>query len=85
MDLLYVNTGTTENSGDGDSIRTAFSKINYNFGVVTETIGAGGIADLDDVYAVDPDDGSVLIYHSSINKWVASVNMNKQNIDAGEY
>jgi hypothetical protein len=30
-DFLYINTGTTANSGDGDSLRTAFTKINYNF------------------------------------------------------
>jgi hypothetical protein len=30
-DFLYINTGTTANSGDGDSLRSAFTKINYNF------------------------------------------------------
>lgn len=29
--MLYVNTGTSANSGNGDSIRTAFNKINQNF------------------------------------------------------
>ena len=31
MAIQLVNTGTSANSGDGDSLRTAFSKINTNF------------------------------------------------------
>jgi len=31
MTILYVNTGSTANAGDGDSIRAAFTKINENF------------------------------------------------------
>jgi Collagen triple helix repeat (20 copies) len=32
MSILYINTGTNPNAGDGDSIRLAFTKINANFG-----------------------------------------------------
>ena len=32
MPILYINTGTNPNAGDGDSIRLAFTKINANFG-----------------------------------------------------
>jgi hypothetical protein len=35
---------------------------------------------LTDVYAVDPDDGSVLVYNASINKWVATVELNQQTV-----
>lgn len=35
---------------------------------------------LTDVIAVDPDDGSVLVYNSSINKWVATVELNQQTV-----
>ena len=31
MSILYINTGSTANAGDGDSLRTAFNKINGNF------------------------------------------------------
>jgi hypothetical protein len=31
MAIQYVNTGTSPNAGDGDSLRTAFNKINSNF------------------------------------------------------
>jgi hypothetical protein len=48
MPILYVNTGSAANKGDGDSLRVAFSKINQNFDEVlaaistsTGTIGSG--------------------------------------------
>lgn len=31
MSIFYINTGTSPNRGDGDSLRTAFNKINLNF------------------------------------------------------
>ena len=31
MTILYINTGTGPNAGDGDSLRTAFNKVNTNF------------------------------------------------------
>ncbi len=31
MSLQIINTGTSPNAGNGDSIRTAFNKVNYNF------------------------------------------------------
>ena len=31
MSILYINTGTGPNAGNGDTLRTAFNKINYNF------------------------------------------------------
>jgi hypothetical protein len=34
MSLYYINTGTGANKGDGDSLRTAFWKINQNFAQV---------------------------------------------------
>jgi hypothetical protein len=30
MSIVYINTGTSANAGDGDSIRTAFNKVNTN-------------------------------------------------------
>jgi hypothetical protein len=35
---------------------------------------------LTDVIAVDPDDGSVLVYNESINKWVATTELSKQTV-----
>lgn len=31
MPITYINTGSSANAGDGDSIRTAFNKVNANF------------------------------------------------------
>lgn len=40
-DFLYINTGTTANSGDGDSLRSAFTKINYNFEQISTATFSG--------------------------------------------
>lgn len=45
----------------------------------------GQLSGLDDVYAVNPDDGSVLVYDISINKWISTTDLNKQNVDGGFY
>ena len=31
MNIYYINTGTSPNKGDGDTLRTAFNKVNTNF------------------------------------------------------
>jgi hypothetical protein len=38
MAIQYVNTGTSPNSGNGDSIRTAFTKVNNNFDIIQNEI-----------------------------------------------
>jgi len=41
MTIQYINTGSSPNAGDGDTLRTAFNKINYNFQQVsTGSVGA---------------------------------------------
>ena len=40
MTILYVNTGTSPNNGDGDSLRISFDKINQNFREVIDAINA---------------------------------------------
>lgn len=42
MAIRYVNTGTGPNSGNGDSLRSAFNKINENFTELSALIGSGG-------------------------------------------
>lgn len=46
MTIQYVNTGSSPNKGDGDSIRAAFNKINENFRYLSTVTGAGGVLDL---------------------------------------
>ena len=40
MTIYYVNTGTSANSGNGDSLRVAFNKINHNFAQVSNELSA---------------------------------------------
>jgi len=42
MTILTINTGTSPNKGDGDSLRTAFNKINANFLYLSTLTTAGG-------------------------------------------
>jgi hypothetical protein len=42
--LIFINTGTSANSGTGDSLRTAFNKINTNFVRLENSFVAGGVA-----------------------------------------
>lgn len=38
MPIQYVNTGSSANAGNGDSIRLAFTKVNNNFGLVATQV-----------------------------------------------
>jgi len=49
MTILTINTGTSANKGDGDSLRSAFNKINLNFAYLS-TLTGGGAATLDDIF-----------------------------------
>lgn len=42
MAIQYINTGSSANAGDGDSLRSAFIKVNNNFSYLSTTTGAGG-------------------------------------------
>ena len=44
MTILYVNTGTNPNQGDGDSLRVSFDKINNNFREIVASITSTGTA-----------------------------------------
>ena len=50
MTKQIVNIGTSANKGDGDPLRTAFTKVNANFTEVYSLLGAEG-GDVDDVVA----------------------------------
>jgi len=39
----YINTGTSANAGNGDSLRTAFNKINNNFNTLSTSTGSGTV------------------------------------------
>jgi len=44
MPILYINTGTSPNSGDGDSLRTAFHKLNQNLTFLVNQYVEAGVA-----------------------------------------
>lgn len=159
MAQQIINVGTAPDAGDGDDLRTAFTKVNENFTEVydiatsgvtgptgprgfdgargpqgfdgptgptgpqgpagqdhtgitgptgpkgfdgargpvgfdgptgpTGPAGAGiNTATLDtlvDVVATNPVNGSILQYVASTNQWVASTNLDNQNINCGQY
>ncbi len=41
--INYINTGSGANTGDGDSLRTAFTKINLNFDTLVSNFVAAGV------------------------------------------
>jgi hypothetical protein len=43
MAIQFINTGSSANAGDGDSIRSAFAKINNNFTVLTTATSSSGV------------------------------------------
>ena len=55
MTILIINTGTSANKGDGDSLRSAFQKINANFAYISTLTtsggsgGSGGVANTGDI------------------------------------
>ena len=42
MTIVYINTGSTANAGDGDSLRSAFNKVNQNFRYIDGDIAGFG-------------------------------------------
>lgn len=46
MSINYINTGSSSNKGDGDTLRGAFNKINANFRYLNQATGVTANADL---------------------------------------
>jgi hypothetical protein len=61
MAIQLINTGTSANAGNGDSIRTAFTKVNENFGELATLIGTTGTSFIEAV----ADAGASLFFHNS--------------------
>jgi hypothetical protein len=78
MSIQYVNTGSSPNKGDGDSLRTAFGKINYNFSQFEDMInGSSATISINAFPPVNPGEGELwydtvsgrsFIYYD--NSWV---------------
>ena len=63
MTILTINTGSSANAGNGDSIRSAFTKVNSNFAAITTLIGttASSIAEQTTATAV-----SLLVHNNHV-------------------
>ena len=69
MTIYYVNTGSSPNKGDGDSLRLAFTKINNNFQQLSSLVGdIDTIEDVvGDILAHSSQTGVSITYNSSTN------------------
>src|SRR6056300_265288 len=57
-----INTGTSNDAGNGDNLRTAFTKINANFDELYVQLGSSSSAALKDIKgSVFADDSTVLV------------------------
>ena len=90
MSFLLVNTGTTANAGDGDSIRLAFTKINRNFGTIAEVIGttAAEVSETVQDYVSTAlvhtsHTGLTAVYDDDNNKIIFTVNSGNQDWVSG--
>lgn len=74
--LYYINTGTSANKGDGDSLRLAFHKVNKNFELLGITTGFDTNAVKDTVSEILTDGihyGITYLYNTSSNVIISSL------------
>ena len=78
MAIQTINIGTSANKGDGDPLRTAFTKINANFAELSETNSTRDIQG-----SVFGDDSTLLVdgVNSTIPGYVSLVTL-KQTVAA---
>ena len=84
----------TTNFGNQDVQNSVLNFLTSSTGAVTWLYNTGtnqlassvALSSLSDVYFMtNPEDGSLLVFDVNINKWVATTDMNKQNLDGGFY
>lgn len=80
MPIRVINTGTTANSGNGDSIRAAFGKVNQNFEELSLLIGSTGTTFLElvedaaaELFVHDGHSGFYVVYDDENNRLEFSV------------
>ena len=80
-----INIGTSVNKGDGDPLRTAFTKINQNFDELYNTLGVASLTELAQDYAAQmfvngSHEGIAVTYDDTTNKLNLTV---EQDLDGG--
>lgn len=84
-----INIGKFPNDTEGDSLRTAFTKVNENFNQAFNALElvtqAGQLRNLPDVDASKLDDGAVVVYNKSTDKFLTQTLLEKQIINGGHF
>jgi len=85
MTKQTINLGSSVNKGDGDPLRTAFTKINQNFDELYTTLGVTSLTELAQDYAAQmflngTHEGITVTYDDSANKFNLTV---EQDLDGG--
>jgi len=84
--LLYINTGTSANQGNGDNLRTAFTKVNTMFNEVYTTLNLGttSVQDAASIIWDTPVDhyGIAYYYNTSTHKMHSSL-LSATNVTLG--
>ena len=57
----------------------------YSFTNLTNPAVLGSVSDIGNVDTSNLQNGSVLVYSTSTNKWISTTLLNMQNMEAGEY
>lgn len=87
--FIPINIGKFPNDAEGDSLRTAFTKVNENFNQVfgaLETVNqAGQLRSLPDVDASNLNDGAVVVYDKGADKFLTQTLLEKQIINGGHF
>jgi len=85
MTKQVINIGSSVNKGDGDPLRTAFTKINENFTEIYNTLGVTQLTELAQDYAAEmflsgTHEGITVTYDDTTNKFNLTV---EQDLDGG--
>ncbi|NDG31758.1 hypothetical protein EB118_17020, partial [bacterium] len=65
MAIVYINTGSGANAGDGDNLRTAFNKVNSNF----QFLSTNSVTTSTPYYNIIPATNNTFNIGSSSTQW----------------
>lgn len=82
---VIVRTGQTQVTKIAPGNNTIVKKITVGRPVRRVAQATGSLSGLNDVDATSAVNGSVLVYNSSSEKWVATLDLEEQNINGGSY
>jgi hypothetical protein len=91
--INFINTGTSPNSGNGDSLRTAFNKINVNFQSLLDNFVSAGVSSFNNQTGIITFTGTDIISnlgftpypYSNPEGYITSSTANLQNLASINY